>query len=97
VTRFEVVVHSRAERDLKALPRDVALRIGRHCLSLETDPEPRGKKVKQLEGVKPDTMRLRVGDYRILYRVAPDARRVFILRAIHRSELMRAVRQLPKP
>ena len=97
MTGFEVIVHPRAEKDLKRLPQELALRILRACLALEDDPEPRGKKIKRLVGVKPATLRLRVGDYRVLYRIAAEQRRVFILRVIHRKELARGIRHIPEP
>ncbi len=92
---YEVIVHPRAERDLKRLPPETARRIVRACLALGEDPLPVGKKVKRLLGVSPPALRLRVGDYRALYRLDESRRTVFVLRVIHRSDLARGIAGLP--
>jgi len=92
---YEVIVHPKAESDLRGLSPDVACRILRSVLGLGDDPFPGGKKVKRLAGVRPVTHRLRVGDYRALYRVQEPTRRVFILRVVTRGDLDRAIGGLP--
>ena len=64
--RYEIELRPAGKRDLVALPRDVLRRVDAHLLALSEDPYPRGaKKLEGPEGV----LRVRVGDYRIIYRV----------------------------
>ena len=53
-----------AVRELKALPIDVAVRIGEAVGRLSLEPRPHG--CKKLSGHK-DLWRLRIGNYRIIY------------------------------
>ena len=48
--------------------------------------------VKRLQGFETPTYRLRIGDYRAIYRIRGAV--VVALRIIHRSELDRALRDL---
>jgi len=73
---YEVILHPKAERDLKRLPPTMGRRILEAALRLGVDPYPPGKKVKRLLGVDPPAYRLRVGRYRALYRVHEATRRV---------------------
>lgn len=67
-------------RHFRRLPDDVQRRIKRGLHALENDPlTPRsGADIKRLSGSDPPKLRLRVGDYRILYQVEKGGA-VFIL------------------
>lgn len=67
-------------------------RVLKGLLDLRLDPFPKGKRVKQLSGFEPPLYRLRVGEYRVVYKV--EGERVIILVVIHRSELEAALRSL---
>jgi mRNA interferase RelE/StbE len=60
-------------------------------LALEEEPFPSGKKWKRLKG-SGGLVRLRVGDYRILYEVLDDE--VHVLVVIHRRDLDLWLRRL---
>ena len=70
----------------------MAARILRKLRELEDSPFPRGDTVKQLKGFGKPTYRLRIGDYRVVYRISRAV--VVVLRIIPRSELERALRDL---
>ncbi len=74
-----------AERDCNRLPGEVYLRCRRAILKLAENPRPVGS--KKLVGE--DGYRIRIGDYRILYRVDDIAKRLFIYRVKHRREVYR--------
>ncbi|MFO7900271.1 MAG: type II toxin-antitoxin system RelE/ParE family toxin [Planctomycetota bacterium] len=67
------------------LPRSVFDRVSEAVLKLEKAPRRRG--TKKLRGR--DAYRLRVGDYRVIYTVDDDARRVTIVGVGHRRDVYR--------
>lgn len=83
--KYTVELSRSAEGELEALDRATVRRIGKGLLLLEENPRPQSaKKLRAREGY-----RLRVGDYRVLYRI-DDARRLVTVLAIgHRREIYR--------
>jgi mRNA interferase RelE/StbE len=75
-----------AQRDLKALPRDVLPRIIKKIDSLSENPRPTG--VEKLSGSE-NSYRVRVGDYRILYGIHDRVLLVLIVKVKHRRESYR--------
>lgn len=88
---YRLKVERRAFKQLEKLPRADRMRVTEAILALEENPFPPGKKWKRLEGTG-GLVRLRVGDYRVLYEVLDDE--IHILGAIHRRDLDRWLRQL---
>mgnify|MGYP000630991582 CR=1 FL=1 len=93
MAKHVVELSPRAAEDLQVLSRDVAARMLKKLRTLEEDPFPRGDTVKVLRGFDIPTYRLRIGDYRAVYRIRRNDL-VVVLRIIHRSELERALRDL---
>jgi len=83
---YALLVGRSAERDLRRLSSAVFERVNERILALREDPRPQGvrKLVGALEG-----WRIRVGDYRVLYRVDDDAQTVTIVRVRHRRDVYR--------
>lgn len=75
-----------AADELGALPRDIQRRLARKIDALATGPRPPG--VKMLHG-REKLLRLRVGDYRIIYRVVSERRTVIIVKIGHRGDIYR--------
>ncbi len=73
----------RARRNFLALDRPVRERIDEAVSGLAEDPRPPG--VKALTGM-PGTLRIRVGDYRVLYAVSDSDQVLRILDVRHRSK-----------
>ena len=92
MARHAVELSSRALADLSAVSPDAAARILTKLRELEANPFPRGAAVKRLQGLETPTYRLRIGDYRGVYRIHGTV--VVVLRIIHRRELERALRDL---
>lgn len=84
--RFSFEVSSHAERDISKLPKTIARLILEEIRSrLSTDPIREIKtRIKRLTGFSPPLYRLRVGDYRIYYRIAPP--RVVVLGIFHKKD-----------
>jgi len=83
---YRLKVDRRALKQLEKLPAPHHDRVVRAVLALEGDPFPPGKKWKRLKDTG-GLVRLRVGDYRVLYDVLDDE--VHVLLVIHRRDLER--------
>lgn len=88
---WQLKVERRAFQQLQKLPRADRTRVTEAILTLEEDPFPPGKKWRRLEGTA-GLVRLRVGNYRLLYEVLADE--VHVLAVIHRRDLERWLRQV---
>ena len=84
--RYRVEVSPVAHRELRKIPEDKRERILRRIRSLAEDPRPAG--VQKLAG-EVDGYRIRVGDYRVLYRVKDDVLLIVVVRVGHRREVYR--------
>jgi mRNA interferase RelE/StbE len=81
---YEVLLGPSAQRDFKKLPPDTRDRIRAAMTVLAKTPR-RG--AQRLAGE--DSYRVRVGDYRIVYRIDDAAREVLVARIKHRREVYR--------
>ena len=80
---FKVSITSSAERDLKRLDRPIKNRIVPAILALASNPRPPGSlRVRSEEGV----WRVRIGDWRVGYRVDDGASEVIVVRIAHRRD-----------
>lgn len=75
-----------ALRDFKALDRAIQRRIASRIDALAANPFPAG--ARKLQG-EPDVLRVRAGDYRIIYRVDGKRVTVVILEIGPRREIYR--------
>lgn len=106
-----IELSSRAERDLRRLQQRERERVFDALDGLVTEPPPENLDVKQLAG-HPGWLRLRVGDFRVLYRPLTEREQsqlalergtlevspsFFVARVVNRRELERAVRTLEVP
>lgn len=83
--RYTVEIKKSAEREMERLPDHIHKRISEQVVAVESNPRPRGsQKLQAGEGY-----RIRVGDYRVLYTINDQARRVFIYSVAHRREAYR--------
>ena len=76
-----------ADRQLRKLDDQVGKRISIAVSKLATDPRPAA--ATPLVGHPGGTLRLRVGDYRVVYVVEDDRLIVLIVRVGHRREVYR--------
>jgi mRNA interferase RelE/StbE len=80
---YSVVIHNSTEKELDRFHYILYNRILKKLLSLEENPRPKG--VKKLTGR--EEYRVKVGDYRILYRIDDKNRVVTISGIGHRREI----------
>lgn len=83
---YSVEFSERAAKSMERLPAKIFDRISKAADGLEINPRPHG--CVKLEG-KIDTYRLRVGDYRIVYRVEDKKLFVLVIDVDHRSNVYR--------
>ena len=83
---YKLVWKSSAVRDLRALPKDVIIKILTMAETLIHNPYPVG--FKKIQGAH-QTYRLRFGDYRLVYEVRGNELVIQVLRVGHRREIYR--------
>ena len=92
--KFEIVYAKPVQKDVKGLEANRIDYFRKALQKLADNPFPNiatGKIIKKLEMKKP-TYRLRVGEHRVIYRIATQ--KIIVLRIIHRKELERELKKL---
>jgi mRNA interferase RelE/StbE len=84
--RYTVELTAAAEKTLNKLDKPAARRVTAALLALGANPRPAG--IKAMVG-KPETLRHRVGDYRIVYRIIDNRLIVLVLAIGHRRDVYR--------
>jgi mRNA interferase RelE/StbE len=84
--RYIVEFTASAAREFRALDRQMQRRISGKLLELAEDPFPAG--VRKFHGEE-DHWRIRVGDYRVIFRVEKRRVVIVIVRIGHRREVYR--------
>ncbi len=92
--RFEVIFSESAQRDIKNLEAEDALRLVKDIKSyLEKSPLAFGKaRIKKLSGFKPPLYRVRSGHFRAYYRIISSD--VVILAITHKKDSEKYLRKL---
>lgn len=83
MANYRVVLARSGERDLQRLPHDLVDRVIKAIDRLSQNPRLRG--VIKLQG-RNDLWRIRVGDYRCIYRIDDKQRLVDVTHVRHRKE-----------
>ncbi len=83
---YQIIVSPVAAKSLKSLPRDMKKRIDAKLFALAKKPRPPDAKI--LHG-QHGLLRVRVGDYRIIYKIKDDRLLVLIVKIGHRKDIYR--------
>jgi mRNA interferase RelE/StbE len=83
---YEILLELRAEKDLRKLSSELFQRTIAKIQSLSENPKPQGS--RKIAGSKND-WRIRIGDYRAIYEIDEQEKRVRIMRVRHRREAYR--------
>ncbi|WP_017717897.1 type II toxin-antitoxin system RelE family toxin [Kamptonema formosum] len=83
---YQIFFSPQARRALNALPQNQRSRINAKIQALAENPRPPG--VKALQGY-PGLLRIRAGEYRVIYRIEDDRLLVAVVRVGHRREIYR--------
>jgi mRNA interferase RelE/StbE len=84
MSKYQIIIQSVAQKQLKSLSNDLLIRIENKLNNLVNDPRPDG--CKKLKGRK-NQWRIRVGDYRIIYVIDDMNLQIKILEVGHRREI----------
>ena len=84
--RYRLVISDDADKQLQKLDKPVRRRMMLALAKLEDDPRPDG--VKKLKG-SADRWRIRVGDWRIVYRIEDGELLVLVIAVGHRGKVYR--------
>ena len=80
---YRIVIPASAAREYEDLPEAVQRRVRAAVDALAVDPRPRG--TMKLRGAA-DLFRIRVGDYRVIFRVSDRERLIDVTHIRHRRE-----------
>jgi len=83
---FSLEVKSSVFKDFRRIPKNQQQKIWEHIQQLKVEPRP--KNCRKLAGSDFD-YRIRIGDYRVIYRILDDKRVVIIFAAEHRKDIYR--------
>lgn len=86
---YEIEWTAAAVRELRKLDRAAGRRIALAVTALAADPRPSG--CRALAGQPGGVMRIRVGDYRVVYQVDDHTIIVTVVRVAHRREVYRTL------
>ncbi len=84
MAKFSLDIKLSAQKELDELDDALFARIDRKIMALPDNPRPAG--CKKLKGYK-DLWRIRVGDYRVVYRLEDVGAKITIIRVAHRKEV----------
>lgn len=82
---YSVKILPAAQKDLERLHDKIFNKIKNEIISLADNPRPYGA----LKLTNEDGYRMRIGDYRVLYRIDEKIKEIFIYRVKHRREAYR--------
>ena len=85
---YRIEIIPSAHRDFAALPGRDRKRLDARILSLADEPRPTGSKA--LAG-QDSLYRLRVGDYRIIYKVRDEDFLILVVKIGHRKDVYRGI------
>ena len=84
---YQVIFTRKAAKDIRQLNRADIPWVIEKAETLGDDPHPPGS--KKLSGIQEEFWRIRVGTYRIIYRIEEEIKVVSITKVGHRKEVYR--------
>ncbi len=83
--RYQVIIPKSVRKELDRLPEKIADRVLARLVELETNPRPAD--AKKLKGR--NAWRIRVGDYRVIYKIHGRVLQILVITVGHRREIYR--------
>lgn len=91
MSKYQVVFTKSAAKELKALPRQDAIKLAEAILFLSINPYSDLLNIKKLQNAH-GYFRLRVQDYRIIYSVNNNILMIKIIKVGHRKEVYKKLK-----
>ena len=90
---YRVEIHRKAQKEIKDLPEDIRNKVLKLIINLQYTPYPfKDYDLKKIKGFK-DVYRVRLGDYRIIYRVNDNLKKVTVLEVKSREKAYRDLKR----
>ena len=83
---YQVRFSKESHKALNSLEAKLAMRIANAIKKLATDPRPQG--CRKMVGSEND-YRIRIGDYRVIYKIKSSVLMIFVIRIAHRKDIYR--------
>ncbi|MBJ7900175.1 MAG: type II toxin-antitoxin system RelE/ParE family toxin [Cyanobacteria bacterium RI_101] len=84
MSQYRIEILRSAQKSLSKLPKDIQVRIIRKIDDLGINPyPPDAKKLKNANG----NFRIRVGDYRVIYKIKDNELVILVVKIAHRREV----------
>ncbi len=80
---YQLIISKGIKKVIESLPEAVERRVIAHIEALETNPRPTG--VKELKGK--DGWRIRIGDYRVVYRILDEEEVILLAKIGYRKDV----------
>lgn len=84
--RYDVILPKPVQKQLNSLPDTIRRQVVERILRLSENPRPPG--VKKFTGLN-NEYRIRIGDYRVRYKINDPSTQVVILHCKHRKDVYR--------
>ena len=85
MAKYKIRVKKSAEKELGKLPKKELIKILNNIEDLSDNPHPVGS----IKLTSEEKYRIRVGNYRVLYKVEDDILTVFVVKVGHRKQIYR--------
>lgn len=90
MSEWNVRVLRKAQKSIEKLPKEIRRRVAGFITDTERfGPFPENWWVEHLHGSLSDLLKVKFGNYRILYSYEPDSMTVYINKAGHRKDIYR--------
>jgi len=86
---YKIELSGSARKDLKSLETKIVLKIENKLNALTLDSQ--NLDIKKLEGVNIDLLRLRCGDYRIIFEIDDSKSIIYIIAIDHRKDIYKGL------
>ena len=82
---FEITLDKQADKFLRKCEKILFDRVVKKLEELKTNPIPHDS--KRVQGCNEPAFRIRIGDYRALYRVNPEEKRIIVVKVDKREKV----------
>ena len=89
VKKYGIEIKKSAVKSITSLPSSIKKRLWEAIEELAENPRP--DRCRKISGLETNRYRIRVGDYRVIYRIYDDILLILIVRVGHRREIYRGI------